>query len=508
MKRVVSLLIATAVAAATLALAAPAQAWDSGNANGTEPVLSGDNLTMCAIRETASIYCWGSNSSGQLGRGTGNAATLTVATVLSPASKPARSISVNSSTACAVLLNRTVACWGANTDGRVGNGSTGAYVDTPTVIPSFTNVANVSVGTPPPLGAGAACAVKQDGTVWCWGNPSWAGFTGFPSGVHASPVKVAGITNAVDVSVGLSNVCAVLITKRIVCWGANNIGQLGDGGNAAHTGLRTVTGITDAVAVGLGSDNACALRVGGKISCWGDNTYGSLGANSTVSYSPVPLAVYGVTGATSFAMSPFGGCATISGIAKCWGSNDLGRIGDGQFVTATAPAKATAGLALPKATSVWSSYWGSCEIADAGRVWCWGNGAGGRLGNGTTTNYDAGVGTGPGNSFGYAADPTRVTLLNSAPGKPTGSSTAVHKIKITWAAPSTSGGAAAPKDYLVQWRLKGSSTWHTFSHTATTSRSATVTGLSAGKYYQFRVYAKNWAGTGSVSSVSNYIKSR
>ena len=68
-KRFVSIGVMTAMAMTTFALAAPARAWDSGNGDGSQPVISGDNFTTCAVRESAMIYCWGANGSGQLGRG-------------------------------------------------------------------------------------------------------------------------------------------------------------------------------------------------------------------------------------------------------------------------------------------------------------------------------------------------------------------------------------------------------------------------------------------------------
>ena len=75
-------------------------------------------------------------------------------------------------------------------------------------------------------------------------------------------------------------------------------------------------------------------------------------------------------------------------------------------------------------------------------------------------------------------------------------------------APSTANGTSAPTDYVIQYKLKGTSTWKTFKDPVSATRSATVTGLTSGKYYQFRVSAKNWAGTGSVSAASGYIKSK
>ncbi|MBI1379051.1 MAG: hypothetical protein GC157_16460 [Frankiales bacterium] len=497
MKRLVSIGVMTAFAIAALVPAAPAWAWDSGIADGSQPVISGDNFTMCAVRESAMIYCWGANASGQLGRGDVNP-SLAVAPVTSPLTSLARSVSVNNATVCALMLNRTVKCWGANNQGMVGNGTTSAAVSTPTTVPGLTNVAAVTVGL------NATCAVRQDGTVWCWGNPQWPGFTGFPSTQQDSPVKVAGITTATDVSLGGLHACVRRVDKRVVCWGANDSGQLGDGTTSPRTGLVTVAGISDASAVVVGYNDSCALRAGGTVSCWGDNSYGALGAATSATHSATPVPVFGVAGATSLAMSPYGGCVTIAGLVKCWGTDDLGRLGDGQYVTQAAPVRATASLA--KATSVWSSYWGSCEIADGGRVWCWGNGSGGRLGDGTSNN--APDGTGPGNAFGIAANPYRVVLVNSAPGRPTGSSTAARRITISWTAPSTAGGISAPRDYAIYYQVKGSTVWRRFADPVTTSRRATVTPLTSGKYYRFKVVPLNWAGAGTASAISGYIKSR
>jgi len=97
-------------------------------------------------------------------------------------------------------------------------------------------------------------------------------------------------------------------------------------------------------------------------------------------------------------------------------------------------------------------------------------------------------------------------VLNNAPGKPTGSSRATKKVALKWSAPSTSNGTSKPKDYVIQYKLKGTSTWKTFEDSVSTKTSVTVTGLTKGKQYLFRMQPVNWAGKGKVSAASAYIK--
>jgi len=496
MKRVLSVMFAVTVVVGGMAW--PAQASDGANANGTQPVIALDNTTTCAIRENDTVYCWGSNTSGQLGR-TGTDPSLEVWAIGQGVGTPAQSISLQDSTVCVVLITREVSCWGSNLYARLGNGLSSGLQSAPAKVSGMTRVATISVGNR------ATCASKQDGSVWCWGDPQFTPFTGFAAGVQVTPVKVNGVSNVVDVAVGANHACALRIDKHVVCWGKNDRGQLGAGDYGSHASAVVVPGIADATAVSVGATNSCAMRAGGTISCWGSNTYYALGVRSTAASFNKPTTVYGISGATSMSMSDYGGCAVVAKRTRCWGINDIGRLGDGQVYQSWTSVTAVASKG--NVTSAATTYWGTCEIASGG-VWCWGSGAGGRLGNRSTLGAENGTATGPGISFGVAAPTTKVALTTSAPGKPTGSSTAAKKIKISWTAPSTSNGASAPSDYLIQYRLKGATAWTTFKDTVSTARSVTVTGLKPGKYYQFRVYPKNWAGTGSVSAASAYIKSK
>jgi alpha-tubulin suppressor-like RCC1 family protein len=70
----------------------------------------------------------------------------------------------NGCSGCALLADMSVACWGCNSTGQLGNGAVGAGSPTAAVVPGLTGVTEVSVGST------FACALKMDGTVWCWGD--------------------------------------------------------------------------------------------------------------------------------------------------------------------------------------------------------------------------------------------------------------------------------------------------------------------------------------------------
>ena len=81
------------------------------------------------------------------------------------------------------------------------------------------------------------------------------------------------------------------------------------------------------------------------------------------------------------------------------------------------------------------------------------------------------------------------------------------QVSLTWTAPASDGGAAIT-DYTVQYSTNGGSTWTTFSRAASTATTATVTGLTNGTVYSFRVAAVNSVGTGAYSSVDPLVAPR
>ncbi len=108
---------------------------------------------------------------------------------------------------------------------------------------------------------------------------------------------------------------------------------------------------------------------------------------------------------------------------------------------------------------------------------------------GTFTGIAEGLTSIPGTAglaaFGLPGGPTAPRSLAGTTGS--------KRVSLTWQAPASANGSPVT-DYIVQFRRKGTSTWKTFNDGVRTTRAATVTGLTTGVTYEFRVRAKNaWA---------------
>jgi alpha-tubulin suppressor-like RCC1 family protein len=282
----------------------------------------------------------------------------------------ATAISAGVTNTCALLGNGTVSCWGPNSHAELGNGST---TDSATPVP----VTGVAGATAIAIGGSHACAVVANGEVMCWGDNNYGQVArnsktgpdqcGVGTGISCSklPIKVAGITGAVDVAAGDSHSCAILADGRTKCWGWNGYGQLGNGGMLPVSPLpQWVTRKAIAVGGNFLTSHACALYGAGSIKCWGANGNGALGNGQTSNSQGTPVQVSGITNAVTVSA---GGhtCATLDdGSMSCWGANVFRQIGP----NATQPNQLTPlGVGLPTVAVSMAGRASTCAIrADQG----------------------------------------------------------------------------------------------------------------------------------------------
>lgn len=236
------------------------------------------------------------------------------------------------------------------------------------------------------LGAGAtsACAVSAEGLVRCWGRNDDAFLDA--SGTVILPAAVLGgrLTAGVTrLAVGARHRCAIVAGGALKCWGANATGAVGDGTTTDRPAATDVTGLASGVvAVAAGDGFSCAVTAAGSVSCWGRNDYGQLG-DGTTGASAVPVGVAGLTGgAVAVAAGADHACAILAGGAlRCWGRNDAGQLGIGSLVDSATPVDVPGLAAGVSAVSLGTDH--SCAIGAFGALFCWGNGANGKVGDGS-----------------------------------------------------------------------------------------------------------------------------
>lgn len=275
--------------------------------------------------------------------------------------------------ACAVLDDGSVWCWGANTAGQLGDGTV-LRRSTPAAVPLPWRAKSVTAGEE------HTCALLDTGAVACWGANT-AGQLGDGTTVsRAAPAQVVGIMDARAVAAGARHTCALVAGGEVRCWGANVRGQVGDGMDSTMqlTPARVV-GLPDATAIAAGGSHSCAL-IGLASSCWGEGSFGMLGNNQT-SDSKVPVSVQAVVKLDAVALGDAHSCARdVSGRGWCWGANGSSQLGDGTLVNRLIPT----GTQLDGVAQLAAGGAFTCAVLADGTVRCVGDNGAGQLGNGTT----------------------------------------------------------------------------------------------------------------------------
>ena len=274
-------------------------------------VLSGKTVTAisagfahtCAIAGGAA-YCWGSNADGVLGNGSviDSSTPVAVTATGALAGKTVTAISAGRSNTCAIA-DGAAYCWGYAGFGALGSGTVDSAMPIAvTGALSGKKVTAISVGT---VSETSVCAVA-DGGAYCWGSNTYGQIGDGTTTAQNAPVAVSlGAQPVTDIAAGGFTTCAVA-GGNAYCWGLNEFGELGNGTTTnsltpvAVTTSGALSGKTvSAVSVGTqitgnkvhpGFAHTCAVAGGAPV-CWGANQYGQLGSGSAGLPSLVPVAV-------------------------------------------------------------------------------------------------------------------------------------------------------------------------------------------------------------------------
>ncbi len=196
--------------------------------------LTSGGFHTCAIVD-GFVWCWGLNGDGQLGVGMTSTSTPTPTQVVTI--DHVVDVAAGDWHTCGLRDDGTVWCWGRNASGQLGRNFTGGAQPVPA------QVVNIGGAGDPIVAISSmddhSCAIDREGTLHCWGNDEEGQLgqrvTGPPI---PAPVVPQGIGPVLDVAGGRRHTCATTVEGAIVCFGANGYGELGNG---LPTGTGTAT---------------------------------------------------------------------------------------------------------------------------------------------------------------------------------------------------------------------------------------------------------------------------
>jgi alpha-tubulin suppressor-like RCC1 family protein len=476
----------------------------------TQRLAAGANHA-CALDDAGAAYCWGSGN--QLGNGSRGLENSTPVPV--PVSGVLRfsSLAAGGEHTCGLTLDGRAFCWGSNSSGQIGNGSLSVIVVVPDYVVGGRTFSAITAGRY------HSCALTGDGVAYCWGDwiyestsatpvavPGelrfssivaggahscgltssgaaycWGGSSPTPTavpggltfstlvagGIHTcgltgsgaaycwgangrgqlgdgsltdspTPVAVAGGHTFTTLGSGPAayHTCGVTASGAAYCWGGNHHGELGDGSYENRSTPVAVSGGLTFITVATGEAHTCGRSSAGAYYCWGDDYYGQLGDGDNQALDPLPVsgmpravavaagghscavtsggsaycwgggsatpvAVSGGLHFTAISVGSYHTCGLAStGPAHCWGLNRFGQLGDGSNMDAPTPVEVTGGLTF---NAVTAGFTHTCGITSAGAAYCWGQNMFGELGNGSQTNASAPVAVSGGLTFSALA---------------------------------------------------------------------------------------------------------
>jgi hypothetical protein len=340
------------------------------------------------------------------------------ATAAKPPPLRALQVATGEATACALMSNGTVRCWGREDFGELGTGLVATQAASPVEVPGLAGIEEIALAFD--YDGGAACA-RGKGNVWCWGARNQV-----PLGdASGKPQRIADLAGATALAFG-GGLGYALMPNGTVQWWGNGAGDMNglsdeaagapssvkgvrgaiaiDGSGCAllkdgsvtcadpeeSSAARKVKGVSGASAIAGQGSRTCALLADATVTCWDrydrkahrvagvDGVVAlSVGASSCAvkqdgtlwcwSRDAAPAPVPGLSGVTQVSAGAGVTCAVADGEVSCWGANAHGQLGDGTLIDRTAPVPV---MALGDATLAAATD-GTAQVPDGTVVQSW-----------------------------------------------------------------------------------------------------------------------------------------
>ena len=350
----------------------------------------------CEVPDTVTpsmgqVWAWGNNEAAQLGDDT----TIDRPTPVRPHGlSGVVALAAGNWHSLALKNDGSVWAWGLNTHGQLGDGagSLGTLRKTPVQVSNLSDVVAIAAGIFHSL------ALKNDGSVWAWGDNAAGQLGDGTNSAQFEPVKlfIPDITGAVAIAAGYHH--SLLLTTNdgsVWAWGRNKWGQLGDATTTDRNTPAPVNELRNVAAIAAGARHSLALLAGEALA-WGDNANGQLGDGTllprstpgTVHFSSTTLPVVAIAagGFHSLAVSKAGGIN-----AYAWGANAYGQLGaydyDDHWLPGGVGGLIQSHVLGLEVIALAGGLDHSLALMDNGSVWAWGRNSSGELGDGTITPY-------------------------------------------------------------------------------------------------------------------------
>ena len=323
-------------------------------------------------------WCWGNNSAGQIGDGSGGKAANPKSV---ESDVPIAQLAAGLQHSCALDDEGGARCWGDNSAGQIGDGSVTLRLH-PQRVDTDLSFAVIRAG------GFHTCALTTDGVPYCWG----ANDDGQLGLLHPSqfcstrpcadrPTRVEGGVVLRSIEAGFTHTCGLTADGVAYCWGANGNGQLGNGYFTSVSRPVLVTGGIRFRSLTVGERHTCGLTADDEVYCWGRNVDQQLGVelpvNECSGFFPFPCSPRPVKLVTSLAFRSITAGAdhtcglTWEGQAFCWGRNESAQLGIGGVTASQGTPQPVSGGHRFAVVGAGNSH--TCGVSTDRILFCWGD---------------------------------------------------------------------------------------------------------------------------------------
>ena len=281
----------------------------------------------CGVTTSSQVYCWGTNYEGQIGDSTYTYRSRPTKVL---GNRQYLQVRAGSVTTCALTTAGAAYCWGYNNLGQLGIGSTISQRPYPVKVSGGLTFVELSTQ------AQHVCGRTAAGKLYCWGQNSDGQLGDGTTTNRFSPKAVAGTRLYRTISAAGGHTCAIGMDDRAYCWGHNEDGELGDNTFTPHHTPTAVTGGLLFAGVSAGAYHTCGVTQGSIAYCWGAGTFGQLGIGDFSTKQPAPTKVAQSLTWLGVTAGPRNSCGVTRGtnkVAYCWGRGSEGQLGYGLYVT-------------------------------------------------------------------------------------------------------------------------------------------------------------------------------